>query len=209
MATGSYGSRPPSRSVRLLRVKPDGFRSRPQSLTVNPALSQSDFSAHPRAYSVTAAKSDEEYSRPPSPQPMQPTSQSYRSQPPSRSDSKVRVSLGPIRPRSYSQDLQTPLVAAREPDELHTRSSSVRFRGISHEVEDFTGKGNVSPDPRSSIRPPSRLPSPTCESHSREGENPLITRRKRIRYHGSESSSDSVSIRKLRSYLHTIAWSKT
>lgn len=209
MATEPYGSRPTSRSVRALPIQPDGFRSRPQSPTTNPALSQPDLSPHHRAYRAIATTSNGAYSRPSSPRPMQSPTQSYGSQPPSRSDRKVRVSQDSIQPRSYSRDLRTPPVAAREPDEPRPRSSSVRIRGTSNEFEHFTGEGNVSPDPRSSIRPPSRLPSPICGSHSREGENPPITRRKRTRYLGSESSSDSVSIRKLRSYLHTITWSKT
>lgn len=209
MAKNPYGSRLPSRSVRVFDVQPDEFRSRPQSPAINPALSQPDLSANSRAYRVATAKSDGAYSRPSSPQPMQSASQFYGSRLPSGSDRKVRVSQDPIRPRPNSRDFRASPVASREPDEPRQRSSSVRIREIRNEVEDFTGNGDVSPDPRSSIRSLSRLPSPICGGRSGEAEYPRITRRKRTRYHGSESSSDSVSIRKLRSYLHTIAWSKS
>lgn len=226
-------SRLPLRSIRVLRVQPD-VPSRPQSPTMNETASKSDQSLlAPRSEQAVRTRRDGTYSRPISaqailmatesygsrpssrsvrvlrvpdisPQRMQSPTQSYGSQPPSRSDGIVRVSQESSQLRSNSRDLGT---ATHELDEPRPQSSSVRLRRIYNEVEDVTGHENISPD-WSSIRQQPRSPSPICGGNSREGAKRLINRRQRTRYHGSESSRDSVSIRKLRPYLHTMTCSK-
>ena len=225
---------PPSGSIRVVRVQPDVLPSRPQSSAMNETASKSDQSLlAPRSEQAVRARPDGTYSRPVSaqaipmatesygsrpssrsvrvlrvpdmsPQRMQPPTQSYGPQPPSRFNGKVRVSQEFSRLRSNSRDLRT---AAHELDEPRPRSSSVRLRRIYNEVEDVTSHEIISPD-WSSIRQQLRSPSPICGGSFREGAKRLITQRQRTRYHGSESSRDSVSIRKLRSYLHTMACSK-
>ncbi len=224
-------SQPPSRSIRVLRVQPDVLHLRPQSPAGNETASNSDRSLLvPQSEQVVRARPDGTYSRPASaqaiqmpiesygsrppsrsvrvlhvqpdvsPQRMQSPTQFYGSRPPSRSDGIGRVSQESSRLRSNSRDLRTRPGAARELEEPRPRSS---FGRIYNKVEDVTGHENVSPD-WYSIRPKPRSPSPICGDNSREGVKGPITGQ-RTRYHGSESSGDSISIRKLKSYLHAIA----
>lgn len=216
-------SQPPSRSIRVPRVQPDVRHLRPQSSVVNETVSNSGWSLLAQSEKSVRAGPDGTYSRPTSaqaiqmstesfgsrplsqsfrvlhvqpdvyPQRMQSPTQFYESRPPSRSDGIGRVSQDSSRLRSNSRDLRTRPGAARELDEPRPRSS---FRRIYNEVEDLTGDENASPDWHP-IRPKPRSPSPICGGNSGEGVKRPIIRRQRTRYHGSESSGDSISIRKL------------